>query len=149
MKFEISQFTFDPKNEVNISSFIYDELTKMVTKRIFKKIQFDKKYRDWILVYWVSSDEKFAKKLHINPGPSKSPKHRVIDYYTYFPKLSKYAKYSYNKRKFLIYFFQSLEVILKDFDFHDSKLIADCLDKSLLKLVNDARSVYVNDNIYL
>ena len=148
MKFEISQFTFDPKNEVNISDFLFDKLTILVSRKILRKKQFEK-YKNWTLVYWVSSDERFARKLHINPRPSKSPKYKVIDYYTYFPKLSKYAKYSYNKRKFLIYFFQSLEVILKDFGFHDSKLIADCLDKSLAKLVNDPRSVYVNNSIYL
>lgn len=148
MKFEISQFTFDPKNEVNISDFLFDKLTMLVSRKILRKKQFEK-YKNWTLVYWVSSDENFSKKLKVSAKPLKSKKYKVIDYYTYFPKLSKYAKYSYNKRKFIIYFFQSLEIILNDFDFHDSELISGCMDDSLAKLLKDPRANYINDRIYL
>ena len=149
MKFNIAQVTFDPNNFVNISDFLKNELEKLVNKRIFKKIKIEDKYKNWVFLYTVSSNESCAKKGHVGLTPSKSYKLKIIEHYVFFPKLSKNQRYNYNKRKFVKFFFVGLREIFKVYDFYDEGLLEECLNYSLTRIIKDPRAEFKDNNIYL
>ena len=149
MKFEISQVTLDHNNFVNISIFIKNELRKLVNREIFKKLKYDEKYKNWDFVYLISSHSSYAKRGHINLNPSRSFKYKAIEYYVYFPKLSKHQNYKYNKKKFVNFFFEGLKKILGEFNFNDNELLEKCLQHSIAHIISDRRSDYEEQDVYL
>jgi len=149
MKFSIAQVTFDPNNFVNVSDFLKKELERLVNRRIFKKIKIDDKYKTWHFFYTISSNSSCAKRGHAVLTPSKSFKLKIIEHYVFFPKLSKHQKYKYNKNKFVKFFFEALGKILKMYDFNDDELLEECSVYSFTHIINDPRSEYKDNNIYL
>lgn len=149
MRFHISQVTFDPNNLVNVSDFLIEQLEVLVNRKISKKIEIEAKYMNWRFFYTVSSSSSCAKRGHAVLTPSKSSRLKIIEHYVFFPKLSKHQKYTYNKKKFVKFFFEGLRKILKKYNFNDSKLLAECLNYSLTNIINDPRAEFIDDNIYL
>jgi hypothetical protein len=152
MKFEITQFTFDPRNHVFVTDFVLKQLQKTISEVIFRKLKTDKLYAGWSLVYVVSSDDDYAKRLHINRIPTKSPKYKTIEYYVYFPRMTSFQNDSekpkaYNLNKFIGYFVDGLQVILEGWEL-DKKIYIECKRKAKERIADDPRSIYnVEDEI--
>jgi hypothetical protein len=151
MKFAITQFTFDPKNFVNISEPVKNDLETRVNK-ILKQLQIGSKYTNWEFVYVISSHEDYSKKLTILKKPMKSHKNKTLTFYIYFPRLrrtTKYGEYGYNLEKFIEFFFESLDKLLLSF-FEikqiDSTIIAENFKK---KWINNPKAIYDEDEILL
>ena len=149
MEFRITQFTLDPNNYVNVSDFLINRLEKLVNGKICKKVKTEEKYRKWKLIFLISSHSSYAKRGFVSLNPTRSFKFKELEYYVYFPKLSKHQKYNYNRRKFVKFFFEGLKSILGEFDFNDDALLKECLQHSLDHFITDPRSMYKDDNIYL
>ena len=149
MKFDITQFTLDTENFVNVSIPLTGELSKLINRKIFKPFIKSQKYQGWCLVYLISSHERHRKKVYVNPIPSKSVKYKEIEYYVYFPKISKRVVYPYNKRKFVKYFFEGLETILEKLGFRNSNLLKECLEFAISKIITNPRTDFREQVVYV
>ena len=151
MKFVITQFTFDPKNFVNISEPVKKDLEKTVNKAL-KQLQIGSKYTDWEFVYVISSHEEYSKKLTVLKKPTKSHKTKTLTFYVYFPHLrrtKKYGEYGYDLDKFIEFFFESLdELFLSFFEIKqlDSGVMVENFQQ---KWLNNPKAIYDEDEILL
>lgn len=147
MEFSISQFTFDPKNQVRISCDLRGGLYRLVNDEIFTPNLLKTK-ENWTVVFYISSLAELTE-LTIMDKPIKANKTRELTFYVYFPKPKKeLEKKAYPIDEFIEYFFIALNDILEKLEVNVSEFIPP-LKLKALSIFNKDEYIYNEDDIEL